>query len=131
VFLAQQMEDKWDVFLLRNELWFSRSWTGEVVYRAAVTFDDSRAVITNVRTVREPAASDDPVGVVDYLVKSHLYGLIAPHPLVGAPEDSDEDIAMWSFSHYGRRGVCGTRVDATHLAVRRQQDGRCVLARPV
>ena len=110
---------------------FSRSWTGEVVYRAAVTFDDSRAVITNIRTLRGPAAADDPVAVVDYLVKSHLYGLIAPHPLVGAPAGSDKDIAMWSFSHYGRRGVCGTRADATHLAVRRHQDGRCVLARPV
>jgi hypothetical protein len=130
VFLSQQMEDKWDVFLVGSELCFSRSWTGQVAYRAAVTFDRSRAILTHVRSMSDGDSPDAAVGVVDYLIKSHVYGLVAPHPLAGGPAGTDKDLAYWSFGRYGRRGVFGARADVTHLRVRRDADGRCTLMRP-
>jgi hypothetical protein len=130
VFLAQQMEDKWDVFLVGGELCFSRSWTGQVAYRAAVSFDRPRAIVTDIRSMSDREAPDAALGVVDYLIKSHVYGLVAPHPLAGAPAGPDKDLAYWSFARYGRRGVFGARADVTHLRVRRDADGRCTLMRP-
>jgi hypothetical protein len=38
LFVARQMEDKWDVYLSDSTLYFARSWTGELAFRAAVEF---------------------------------------------------------------------------------------------
>jgi len=124
------MEDKWDVFLFDGVLYFTRSWTGDVAYRARVTFGDSLAVITEILSERETGASEDPLGAVDYLVKSHVYGLVAPHPLPRTDPTHTADLALWSYSCYGRRGICGTMEDVTHLGVRRTPENRCTLARP-
>jgi hypothetical protein len=131
VFRAAQMEDKWDVFLLGGSLYFARSWTGEVAYRARVAFVNSLAIVSEIRSEREPSGAEDPRAVVDYLIKSHVFGLVAPHPLPDADRSHTRDLAQWSFGRYGRRGVCGTMEDVTHLAVRRNDDGRCTLSRPV
>ena len=122
VFRADQMEDKWDVFLLDGDLYFSRSWSGDLAYIAKTTFENSKAIVTQIRGQREPGSSENPVAVVDYLIKSHVYGLVAPHPL---PTDQTNfrDLALWSFSRYGRRGLLGTKEDVTHLVVNRNQDG--------
>ena len=131
IFKAAQMEDKWDVFLLESNLYFARSWTGDVAYRVPVIFRNGLAIVREIHGDREPGASEDPLGTVDYLMKSHVYGLVAPHPLPQIDRTNTRDLALWSFGRYGRRGVCGTMADVTHLAVRREQDGRCILARPV
>ena len=125
------MEDKWDVFLVDGDLYFTRSWTGEVAYRARIAFVNSLAIVSEIRSEREPSGSEDPRAVVDYLIKSHVFGLVAPHPLPETDRSQTRDLAQWSFGRYGRRGVCGTMEDVTHLAVRRNEDGRCMLSRPV
>jgi hypothetical protein len=128
VFLAEQMEDKWDIFLFDGDLYFARSWTGDLVYRASVSFEQSNAVVTQVRGQRDEGAAEDPVAVVDFLIKSHVYGLVAAHPLPNMPQTDARDLAHWSFARYGRRGLFGTNSDVTHLAVIRNEDGRCRLA---
>jgi hypothetical protein len=126
LFRAAEMEEKWDVFLLDGDLNFARSWTGELVYRASMTFEPSRTIVSEIFGVREPG-SENPVAVVDYLIKSHVFGLVAPHPLPPAPQAKVKDLALWSFARYGRRGLFGTHADVTHFAVRRDDDGRCRL----
>ena len=34
VYLAEVMEDKWDVFFYGSALYFARSWSGQLIYRA-------------------------------------------------------------------------------------------------
>jgi hypothetical protein len=131
IFRAEQMEDKWDVFLLDGDLFFSRSWTGDVVYKASIIFEQSQGIVTEIRGQREAGSSEDPAAVVDYLIKSHVYGLVAPHPLPITPQTNEKDLALWSFARYGRRGLFGTKHDVTHLVVRRNQDGQCSLASEV
>jgi hypothetical protein len=128
IFRAEEMQDKWDVFLLEGELKFARSWSGGLVYRARIAFDDSRAIVTNIRGPRDPG--ENPIAVVDYLIKSHVYGLVAPHPLAANPQVSTRDLALWSFGRYGRRGLFGTMADVTHVTVRRNEDGGCSLNFP-
>jgi hypothetical protein len=131
VFMAQQMEDKWDIFLVGGRLCFCRSWTGAVIYRAEIAFDASRAIVTSIHSLVDRDQPDDPVATVDFLIKSHVFGLVAPHPLTGAPSDQERDLAYWSFSAFGRRGVFGTLDDVTPLQVRRDEEGRCTLMRGV
>ena len=130
IFKAEQMEDKWDLYLFEEHLYFTRSWTGDLVYKARIVFEDSRAVVTEIRARHEPARSVDPVGAVDFLVKSHIYDLIAPHPLPGTDGLSLTDLAGWSFACYGRRGLFATTSDVRHLTVVRQGDGGCRLMLP-
>ena len=130
IFLADQMEEKWDIYLFDGDLYFARSWTGDLAYKASVRFHDSKAVITKVSGQREPGTSENPVAVVDFLVKSHIYGLVAPHPLPDTSETSPEQLVLWSFSHFGRRGLYGTTSDVTHVPVVRGDDGRCILKLP-
>ena len=91
LFMAGQMEDKWDIYLHDGHLYFARSWTGELVFRVIVDFREQEAVVTAVEASRAKVA-DDPglaVRMVDFLIKTHLYGQEAPHPL--PPEYHPDD----------------------------------------
>jgi hypothetical protein len=90
LFVARQMEEKWDIYLYDGHLYFSRSWTGDLVYRATVEFREGKAVITAVEAGRAKGANDPGLAVraVDSLMKTHLYRTEAPHPL---PRDYPDD----------------------------------------
>ena len=121
LFVARQMEDKWDVYLYDGHLYFARSWTGDLVYRAAVEFRGDEAVVTGVEVGRA-RAGDDPglaVRAVDFLLKSHVHGREAPHPLPrGLPEDT-RALAVYSFGEYGRWAWYGSFEDTTRVRVSR------------
>ncbi len=107
VFKAETMEDKWDIYLNDGYLYFARSWTGELVFRARVDFQPALARLTAIETAR-PNEDAFLVQQVDYLIKSHLFRREAPHPL---PQDFGRDaekLAVYSFSEYGRRGLYGS-----------------------
>jgi hypothetical protein len=99
---AATMEDKWDIYLHRPNLYFVLSWTGQIAYRARVSLGGD---MVRIERIAHPA--DEPPqfarGMVDFLIKSHLYGQLLPHPV---PEAMPvEDVAMYSFAVFGRR--CG------------------------
>ena len=48
LFPAEEMEDKWDIYLFDGNLYFARSWTGDLVYKARLTFEHSNAVVTKI-----------------------------------------------------------------------------------
>ena len=52
LFVARQMEDKWDIYLYDGHLYFARSWTGELVFRAVIEFAAPQAVLTTVEANR-------------------------------------------------------------------------------
>jgi hypothetical protein len=103
-FVAKVMEDKWNVYRLDDALYFVRSWTGQLVYVAQLAAGRSGWGITEVEAW--PAAAIGPpdmaVRQVDYLIRSHLYGLDVPHPVPTL--GTKQALALWSFSQYGRRG---------------------------
>jgi hypothetical protein len=97
---------------------------GDVVYKARMTFEHSNAVVTKISGQREPGTSEDPAAVVDFLIKSHIFGLAAPHPLPETAEAPTDQLAMWSFARYGRRGLFGTKSDVKQFRVVQNDDGR-------
>jgi hypothetical protein len=121
LFLAKEMEDKWDVFLFDGALFFTRSWSGVLVYRAEITFMDTQAIISSIDSL--------PIGVqggawlaicaVDFLVKSLLYRREAPHTIPPSVPDDDMGIAAYSFREYGRWASYATFEDTTRINVNR------------
>lgn len=113
------MEDKWDIYLYDGHLYFARSWTGELTFRAKIEFKERQAIITNVQAGRAKVMDDPALAVrmVDFLVKSHLHRKEAPHPLPrGFPTDN-KTIALCSFSEYGRWAYYASAEDTTNARI--------------
>jgi hypothetical protein len=119
LFVAGQMEDKWDIYLYDGYLYFARSWTGELVFRATVEFRGREAVVTAVEASRAKVPDDPALAVrmVDFLVKTHLCRQEAPHPLPRDHSDDKQAIALYSFSEYGRWAFYGSFEDTTAVRV--------------
>ncbi len=115
LFAAKSLEDKWDVFLFEGWLYFRRSWSGQLIYRASLRTDGTRAFVETVQAPGEAASSDAAFCVreVDYLVKSHLYGLEVPHPLPAELQGSDRELAEFSVQRHGRRACWASYGDTT------------------
>jgi len=113
-FRSQCMEDKWDAFILDGHLYLSRSWRGDLVYGANISFG-AKAVISGIQANRRACEGDPRMAFrqVDYLVRSHLLQLPVAHPVPAGVGDDAIEIALHSFSMYGRRGIFASFEDTT------------------
>lgn len=112
-FKADQMEDKWDVYLYEGVLYFARSWGGELIFTATTELRDGQLHLTSVAANPNPADGNPEIAVrvVDYLVKSHVLGREVPHPLPPSLNPDPQAIAVFSFGSYGRRASFATFED--------------------
>jgi len=118
LFIAGEMEDKWNIYLHAGCLYFARSWTGILVSRARLKLVGAFAYVDRIDVDRHTA--DDPdvaIGHVDYLIKSHIFDKIAPHPVPKKVDPIEREIALYSFSLYGRRGQFASYEDTTRVEV--------------
>ena len=117
LFKAAEMEDKWDLYAYGDTLYCAHSWTGDLLYTAHTSFADGDLTIDEMRVAgnvdESPAHS---VRALDYLIKSHVYGLGAPHPLPDRSTRDPEQLAVASFSLFGRRALFGTFDETVGLA---------------
>lgn len=118
MFKSEVMEDKWDIYLYDGYLYFQRSWTGDLVFRAEVEFEDEKARVTAIQTSSvdgDLTSSDEDHRVlqeVDFLIKSHLMNLAALHPLPKHMIGKDPFVlAAHSSATFGRRALYGTFED--------------------
>jgi hypothetical protein len=114
LFKSEQMEDKWDIYLFNDELYFARSWTGELTFKARVRYEPGALYITAIAAEENEDPAFAP-RVVDYLVKTHVLRHEAPHPLPSALPPNPRDIAVFSFSLFGRRCSFGTYADTISM----------------
>ncbi len=117
LFMAKEMEDKWDIFLFEGKLYFSRSWSGVLVYRAAIAFMETQAIISDIDSLQVGVQGGAWLAIcaVDFLVKSHLYRREAPHTVPPSVPDDDMGIAAYSFREYGRWASYATFEDTTRI----------------
>jgi len=126
IFIAPDMDHKWDIYLHDGHLFFSRSWTGELVFVAGIELEPPTARLASITSDADLWENDSTyvTAVVDYLVKSHLYKVVVPHPL---PRDMSKgtagQLALLSFSQYGRLGLYGTFGETTAFRVHRDTGG--------
>lgn len=115
-FMAQVMEEKWDIFLYGERLYLTRSWTGELVYAAALRFASASLEVLAVEDFGEPREEGPTaVAVVDFLIRSHLARLTTPYPLPTHLGRSELSLALYGFHNYGRFGRLGTFADTLRL----------------
>jgi len=120
VFTAAVMEDKWDISLHSDYLYFARSWTGDLQFRARVEFTANEVIITGIEANADVVENDPEFAVqlVDFLIKSHAYDFQCPHPGLPSLKDSDNrQIVFWSFQIFGRRGCFATFEKSTAVRI--------------
>lgn len=119
IFMAKVMEDKWDAFLWEGYIYFTRSWTGILVYKAKIDFWETQAIISSIDSLQVGVQGGTWVAIaaVDYLVKSHLYRREAPHTLPPTIPEDDMGIAAFSFKEYGRWASYATFEDTTRINI--------------
>jgi hypothetical protein len=105
VFLAEAMEDKWNIYHFAGVLYLARSWTGHLQYTATLDPSPSELRVVEVDACPDNLLGDNAMAIrqMDFLIRSHMLRQVAPHP--APPLLSKKDIALWSFSQYGRRGL--------------------------
>jgi hypothetical protein len=109
---ASAMEEKWDIYLHADRLYFCRSWTGQPIYVARFTQDENIISICALWTAGDLEFSRRQI---DFLIRSHLFWQPAPHPLPDELPRDPKTLALYSFSQYGRYGGIGMYGDTTQV----------------
>ena len=102
-FKAKCMEDKWDIYFWNGIMYLTRSWTGEVVYKAHTTVSDTNFLITKIEYSENEYTETDSSLVIDnvhFIVMSHAFGRPFPHR-VPKTLIAEKDIALYSFNQFG------------------------------
>lgn len=128
LFKSAVMEEKWDIYLYDNRVYFCRSWTGTLAFVAELAQDDNAFRMSRVWA---PGSNDSAMSVrqVDYLVKSHLYKRRVLHPLPDELERDPDVVAMYSFSQYGRLCCFGSYEDTLGIAMLKTDVGNDIAVR--
>ncbi|MCG3126626.1 MAG: hypothetical protein CHACPFDD_01477 [Phycisphaerae bacterium] len=111
---AEEMEYKWHAYQSDSELLFVRSWTGQLVARGTFRHEKNRWLVVDRVDVDATMCQADPALAAqqfDFLVKAMVYSSLACHPLPPSIPDDATQIAMYSFSVYGRHGGIASFAD--------------------
>jgi hypothetical protein len=100
---AKCMEDKWDIYFWNGIMYLTRSWTGEVVYKAHINFSETNFTITKIEYSENEFTQADPSLAIDnvhFIILSHAFGRPFPHRI---PKTliNEKDIALYSFNQFG------------------------------
>jgi len=119
IFKATEMEDKWDIYIHNNFLYFARSWSGDLIFLTKVEFTGKEVVIGHISANSDFVNSDklNAISQVDYIIKSHLFKVEVPHSLPTNFQGNNTEIAEYSFSTYGRRASFATYEDTVQLKI--------------
>ena len=111
IFRAGSMEEKWDIAIDDGVLTFARSWTGEVVYNCDIRRENDVYLVSTLVLSDDLIENDDVsyhVHVVNFLLWSHVFDIVYPHPLPKGADVDEDTILMSSFSAFGKRGWFAT-----------------------
>jgi hypothetical protein len=116
---ADVMEDKWDIFHAGEHLYFLRSWTGNLIFRAHISSMDATLSVDSVEVSGDMRSGNERYSIcqVDFLIKSHLYRREVPHPLPGELPDDPSALVLFSFSQYGRWAFYGSFEDTSTVRI--------------
>lgn len=103
IFKAQTFDEKWDIYIYDSCFYFTRSWTGELVYKAYATVDTSNVTIYKIEFEDNHSADKSfAISNVHFLVMTQILKGVFPHR-VPANLKSDKEIASYSFSQFGNK----------------------------
>jgi hypothetical protein len=117
LFRATTTDEKWDLFLFEDSLYAVRSAGGTLEYRAALAWLPGRLRVVRVSAHAELAEAEPAyvIAAVDFLIRTHVLGLEAPHPLPAAARGEPEELALLSWRQHGRFARFGAYADTSRL----------------
>lgn len=106
LFVAREMEDKWDFYVYDQRLYLRRSWTGQLLHVAELEYSSDAVTIRRLHSHSPTVFGDRDFAMaqVNFLIASHLLGTLPPFPIPpDLPRTAAKSIALMGFSSYGRR----------------------------
>lgn len=115
VFKADSMDCKWDIYIYDGTFYFSRSWTGDLVYKATANVG---ADLIQLLNIEYPSDMDELLAInnVHFLIMSHAFGKVFPH-MIPKGLESENDIAAYSFSAFGNKACYASHEQITDTVV--------------
>jgi len=110
IFLAREMEDKWDFFAYDSRLYVRRSWTGVLTHVAELEYSSDAVVVHRIYCEQNTAFGDPAFAVAQlyFLISTHLGRTLQPFPIPkDFPRTAGKPIALMAFNSYGRRAQFG------------------------
>lgn len=103
LYSPRDMDHKWAIFLHQGKLLFVRSWLRKVLATADVSFVPGFMVVGAIRG--DLLVGADPawtVRAVDFLIRTHVIGEVAPTPDYASSEPAERLFALRMLSLFGR-----------------------------
>lgn len=118
-FKADSMDCKWDIYVYDDYFYFTRSWTGELIYKAKAEIGIDQITIKQVEHGKN-TDPNDAINDVHFLIVSHATGQPFTHKI---PKEltKEKDIAIWSFSQFGNRACYATYEDIIDTKIRERE----------
>jgi hypothetical protein len=111
VFIAPEMEHKWDLFAYDSRLYARRSWTGDLIHTAVITTLSDELVLNGIESNVDSALNQIEVLMTWYVARRPFPFAIPPEflemkdadfPTGEGIENLEMLIALWGWSAYGR-----------------------------
>ncbi len=114
IFMAKEMEDKWDFYAYDSRLYIRRSWTGVLLHVAELRYTNSEVVVEKIHSERGSVFGDADFAraQVNFLIMTHFGNSLIPFPIPPEmPRTERKTIALMGFSSYGRRAQFGAYIE--------------------
>ncbi|WP_426669404.1 hypothetical protein ACPPVU_24720 [Mucilaginibacter sp. McL0603] len=116
---AKVMEDKWDIYAWNDIIYFVRSWTGDVGYKAFITYNHQSFTVYKIEFEGQNAAQSEQSLVINnihFLLSTLAFKAVQPHKIPGHLI-THEEIAAYSFALFGRNCWYATYDDITDITM--------------
>lgn len=118
-FKSDSMDCKWDIYAYDSYLLFSRSWDGQLVYKAKYLISSDKLTISEI-LFDNYLSKDEAINDVHFLIKTHAIGQAFPH-LIPKELKTESEIAQWSFTKFGNRAYYACYDDITDTVINSKQ----------
>jgi len=110
LFRPRQMEHKWAIFHHQQRILFVRSWTRKLHAIAELSSGEGYVEVRKISGVfvDEEEHPLFTTMMVDFLLRSHVLGMVYPAPLPEGLEQTPLEAAMWCFQMFGNLALCAT-----------------------
>lgn len=115
VFKADSMDVKWDIYIYENIFYFTRSWTGELTYKAYCKILPDKIIIEKIEYPNDISINLAKSNI-HFLLKTHAMGQVLPHQ-VSNDMETNMEIALYSFQQFGNKGCYACFDDITDTTI--------------
>jgi hypothetical protein len=103
VFKSGSFDEKWDIYIYDDCLYFVKSWTGELVYKAFARANKDNVIIYKIEFEETDLADKSfAASNVHFLVTTQILKGVLPHR-VPTNLKTDMEIAIYSFHIFGNK----------------------------